>query len=65
MVERYRILRAVERAVNRKDETVGYTALREMGLEDYAFEAAVVRYPTLFSAEAVERSKARINARKQ
>jgi hypothetical protein len=64
MVKRHGILGAVERAVNRKEETVGYTALLEMGLEDYAFEAVVVRYPTLFSPEAVERSKARISGRK-
>jgi hypothetical protein len=65
MVKRYGILGAVERAVNRKAETAGYTALVEMGLEDYAFEAVVVRYPTLFSPEAVAHSKARINARNQ
>jgi hypothetical protein len=63
MVERYGILRAVAHAVNRKDERMGYTAFREIGLEDYAFEAVVVRYPALFSPEAVERSKVRINAR--
>lgn len=65
MVERYGILGAVERAVNRKDETVGYSALLEMGLEDYAFEAVVIRHPSLFSAEALERSKARISEQKK
>jgi hypothetical protein len=63
MVKRHGILGAVERAVNRKDETIGYRALVEMGLEDYAFEAVVVRYPSLFLPEAVERSKARIRER--
>ena len=43
MVKRHGIIGAVERAVNRKDETLGYTALVEVGLRDYAFEAVVVR----------------------
>ena len=60
MINKYGILPAVERAVNRAQETIGYTALLEMGLEDYAFEAIVVRYPDLFSDEAVQRSKERI-----
>jgi hypothetical protein len=63
MVRRHGIIGAVERAVNRKDETVGYSALVEMGLQDYAFEAVVVRYPKLFSAEALAQSQARIAKR--
>jgi hypothetical protein len=62
MIERRGIIGAVERAVNRKDETSGYRALIEMGLEDYAFEAVILRHPTEFSPEAIERSKARFNA---
>jgi hypothetical protein len=61
MIARHGILGAVERAVNRPDETVGYTSPREMGLEEYAFESVVVRYPSQFSPEAVSRSEARIN----
>ncbi|WP_104097061.1 hypothetical protein [Stutzerimonas kunmingensis] len=61
MIERHGILEAVERAVNRKEETVGYTALVEMGLEDYAFEAVILRHPSYFSASAVQRSQERIN----
>lgn len=64
MVERHGIIGAVERAVNRKDETVGYAALHEMGLQDYAFEAVVLRYPALFSADAVEWSMKRIRGQK-
>lgn len=59
MLKRHGILGAVERAVNREAETAGYTALLEMGLQDYAFEAVVIRYPELFSPETVQRSKAR------
>ncbi len=60
MIKRRGILPAVERAVNRPHETAGYTALLEMGLEKFAFEAVIVRYPDLFSDEAVQRSKERI-----
>jgi hypothetical protein len=61
MIDRHGIIGAVERAVNRKEETIGYTLLREMGMEDFAFEIVVVRYPNLFSPEAVTRSQARID----
>ena len=37
MIQKYGIINAVERAVDRKSETKGYTALLEMGLEAYAF----------------------------
>jgi len=60
MINKHGILQAVERAVNRPQETTGYTSLLEMGLEDYAFEAVVVRYPSLFSQEAVARCEERI-----
>ena len=61
MIDHHGIIGAVERAVNRKEETTGYTLLREMGMDDFAFEVVVVRYPDLFSAEAVTRSQARID----
>jgi hypothetical protein len=61
MIDRHGIIGAVERAVNRKEETTGYTLLREMGRDDFAFEVLVVRYPNLFSPEAVTRSQARID----
>lgn len=60
MINRHGILGAVERAVNRPVETQGYLALTEMGLEDYAFEVVILRYPNLFSSEAVEISKERM-----
>jgi hypothetical protein len=47
--------------VNRPTETSGYRALVEMGLEQYAFEAVILRHPQVFSAEAVERSHQRIS----
>lgn len=61
MIKRHGILNAVERAVNREAETQGYNYLLEMGLQDYAFEAVVLRYPELFSANTVSISKKRIS----
>ena len=60
MIERHGILVAVERAVNRESETQGYNYLVEMGLQDFAFEAVVIRHPDLFSSECVDISKQRI-----
>ncbi len=61
MIERRGIIGALEHAVNRKEETLGYSILLKMGLEKFAFEAVVVRHPDVFSAEAVQISQARIN----
>ncbi len=61
MIQRRGIIDAVERAVNRESETVGYLALLEMGLEDYAFEAVILRHPEVFSPAAVAHSQARIS----
>jgi hypothetical protein len=60
MIKRHGIIGAVERAVNRKNETIGYKALVEMGMQDFAFEVVVIRYPDVFSKEAVARSKQRL-----
>ena len=60
MIDRHGILGAAERAVDRPHETAGYTALVEMGLEEFAFESVILRYPDQFSAEAVERSRQRL-----
>ena len=60
MIKKHGIIEAVERAVNRKTETQGYTILVEMGMQDFAFEHVVLRHRELFSQEAIERSKERI-----
>ena len=60
MVKRHGIIEAVERAVNRKSETQGYTSLAEVGLQEFAFEAIILRYPDLFSEAAVQISKDRM-----
>lgn len=61
MINRHGIIEAVERAVNRNAETQGYTALVEMGLEEFAFEAVILRHPGIFSKEAVLRSRERMS----
>lgn len=61
MIQKYGIINAVKRIVNRKVETEGYTALLEMGLESYAFEAVILRYSELFTEEAVEISRQRMS----
>jgi len=60
MIKRHGIIEGVERAVNRPTETLGYTSLVEMGLQEFAFEAVILRYPHLFSAEAVAISEERM-----
>lgn len=60
MIKAKGIIAAVESAVSKPQETAGYHSLVAMGLQDFAFEAVVLRYPELFSSEAVERSRERL-----
>lgn len=60
MIKRHGVIEAVERVVKRKADAAGYTALVEMGLEELAFEAVVLRHSSSFSAEAVARSRERM-----
>ena len=60
MIKRHGLIPAVELVVSRRKEAKGYTALVEMGREDMAFEAVVLRHPEVFSPGAVERSKERL-----
>lgn len=62
MIARHGILGAVERAVDRRQETQGYLALTEMGLQEFAFEAVILRHPALFSQAAIEKSKERVSS---
>jgi hypothetical protein len=59
-VRRYGIIEAVQRAVSRPPDEPGTVTLRDLGLEDLAFEALVVRHEASFSAAAIEASKARL-----
>ena len=60
MIDRHGIIHAVERTVNRPEETQGYKALADMGMLDYAFENVVLRHPEIFSTGTVERAKTRV-----
>lgn len=60
MIDR-RIIPAVEHVVTRNAESTGFTALVQMGMQDKAFEAVVLRHQDVFSAEAVRRSKERLS----
>ncbi len=60
MIRRYGIIKVIERLVNRKVETVGYTGLAEVGMQDKAFEAVVLRHPEVFSPETIQRSAERL-----
>ena len=61
MIKRRGIIESVERAVNRESVTQGYTLLAEMGLENFAFEAVILRHPELFSDEAIAKSRQRLS----
>jgi hypothetical protein len=60
MVNRYGIIEAATRAVNRPAEAMGYKLLIEMGLHDLTFEAVIVRYPEAFSKEIVNLARKRL-----
>ena len=60
MIREHGIIAAVERIVTKRKETQGYRVLVEMGMEDMAFEAVVLRHPKSFSPEAVAASDDRL-----
>ena len=62
MINRHGVIEAVERAVNRSAETQGYRSLIEMGLEEFAFEAVILRHPDVFSDEAIAKSEERLSS---
>ncbi|WP_212745070.1 hypothetical protein [Hydrogenophaga sp. 2FB] len=60
MIKRHGVIPAVERVVTKREVSSGFTALAEMGLQDYAFESVVLRFPESFSQEAVSISRDRM-----
>lgn len=60
MVNRYGIVGAAERAVNRNIEPMGYKMLVEMGLKNITFEAVIANHPEEFSIEAVKKANERL-----
>jgi hypothetical protein len=59
LIKRIGIIPAVERIVTKREVSVAFTALSEMGLLHYAFEAVVIRHPEHFTAEALRLSRER------
>ena len=60
MIKRHGIIPAVEKVVTKREVSSGFTALEEMGLMEFAFEAVVLRHPGSFSREAIAISKQRM-----
>ena len=63
MFKRHGIINAVEKAVNRKQDPTGYRALVEIGMEEYTFEAVIVKYPESFTQNAIDISNRRLAER--
>lgn len=60
LIKRHGILAGIEREVERGDDTFEYDGLVSQGLEKYAIEAVVLRYPNLFSGPIVSKSEERM-----
>lgn len=60
MIKKRGIIASIEHAVDRPDGTAGFTALKEVGLEHFAFEAVILRHASLFSESAINRSRERM-----
>lgn len=60
MISRHGITPSVERVVAKREVSAGFTALAEMGLMEFAFEAVILRHPEHFSKEAIAISKQRL-----
>lgn len=57
------IVPTVEKIVARKTPTEGYAALVEAGMDDFTFEAVVLRHQESFSSMAIEQAIKRSNER--
>lgn len=60
MVNRYGIVGAAERAVNRNVDAPGYKLLVEMGLQVLTFETVIANYPESFSQDVVKQANKRL-----
>ena len=61
--DRIGIVPTVEKIVSRKTSTDGYAALVEADMDDFTFEAVVLRHPESFSPVAIEQARKRTNER--
>jgi hypothetical protein len=60
LIKRHGIIEAIERTVKRDPEPEGYALLVELGLEQHAYEAVILRHPEVFSEEAQSISQERL-----
>jgi hypothetical protein len=63
MIDRYSVVGAIERAVDRNTATTGYRLVVDMGLQEPAFEEVVLCHPCAFSEEARARARAGVSSR--
>jgi hypothetical protein len=61
-IKKVGIITAVDNAVSKDAETVGYQALVAEGMQEMLFEVVVLKHQTLFSPDAVTKSKKRMAA---
>lgn len=62
-VQRHGIVPTVERVVARRAVTKGYDWLVNAGMEDFTFEAVVLRNPNLFSPMALSQAEERLHTK--
>ena len=60
-IKKHGIIEAVNRVVIKSSESMGFKMLKEKNMEDLLFESVVLRYPDIFSEEAVQCSKERFS----
>jgi len=60
-IKTHGILPTVERVVSRNKPTDAYAALVSMGLDDFTFEAVVLRHQAHFAAETVAMARKRLD----
>jgi len=60
LIKRHGIIEAIERTVKRDSEPEYYSILVELGLEQHAFEAVILRHPDVFSEEAASIAQSRL-----
>ena len=59
MIDNHGMIGAIERAVNRPEDLIGFTLLESMGLYEYSFEHIVIRHADAFLPNTLERAKER------
>lgn len=62
-IQRNGIIATVDKVVARNTATDGYASLIQAGMQEFTFEAVVLRYPAQFSDKAIEQAKKRTHER--